>query len=116
MRKFLQLLAVIGGGVIAAALFAAPAFAGSIDAPSGNPTVWPGDAAGTPTYQDVTVSGYPAGVNVYVEVCDGTDPATTPGWDPTEHCDSASSPSPIPGPQRDVPRDRLQPPVPAVQG
>jgi hypothetical protein len=97
LRRFLKLLAALGGGACLAALVAAPAFAGSIDAPTGNPFAWPGDSSGNPIYRDVTVSGFPAGTSIFLEVCDGADP-TVSGWDPTEHCDLATSPSSIPGP------------------
>ena len=94
MRKFLQLLAVIGGGVIASALFAVPAFAGSIGSPPGPTYSWPGDTSGTPTYQDVTVTGFTPVSNVFIEQCDGSNPSAA-GWDPTEHCDLLTSPSPL---------------------
>jgi hypothetical protein len=94
LRKFLRLLVVIGGGAIASALIAAPAFAGSISSPSGNPYSWPGDASGTPTYQNVTVTGFTPVSNVFIEQCDGSNPSAA-GWDPTEHCDLLTSPSPL---------------------
>jgi hypothetical protein len=61
-----------------------------VSAPNTNP--WPGDAAGTPQYQNVSVTGFTPGGNVYIQVCDGVDPAS-PGWDAAEHCDLNSTPA-----------------------
>jgi hypothetical protein len=105
LRRFVRFLVAIGGGACVAALVAAPALAGTITDPtgSGNPPAfaWPGDqnggANGNPIYRDVSFSGYPAGVPVYVEVCDGISPSSA-GYDPADHCDPATSPSSLPGP------------------
>jgi hypothetical protein len=94
VRRLKKALAVAGVGVAGALLTAAPAFAGSITAPSGNPTSWPGDGSGNPQYQDVSFSGMPANSNVFIEQCDGVDP-TTPGWDTADHCDVGTSPAAV---------------------
>ncbi|MFN8019165.1 MAG: hypothetical protein U0P45_13730 [Acidimicrobiales bacterium] len=78
---------------MALGLAATPAFAGSITSPSSNPYTVPGDATGTPQSFTITASGFTAGQQVYVEQCDGVA-STTSGWNPTEHCDLGTSPSP----------------------
>jgi hypothetical protein len=90
----MKVLAILGGAVAGTLLIAAPAFAGSISAPTGNPFAWPG-TNGDPNYVDVSFSGFTGIPNVYIEQCDGTDPVTTPGWDAAEHCDLGSSPAPV---------------------
>jgi hypothetical protein len=78
-------------GAIAAMVIAfgafAPGTAGatSITMPTGEPHV----DANAPLA--VTATGFQAGVNVYVEQCDGVPP-TKQGWDPTLDCDLGSSP------------------------
>ena len=95
MRRLTKVLAVVGVAVAGTLMIAAPAFGGSISAPTGNPFNWPGDGSGNPQYQDVSFSGFTGIPNVFIEQCDGTDPATTPGWDAAEHCDLGTSPSPV---------------------
>jgi len=93
VRRLKKALAVVGAGVAGTLLVAAPAFAGSISAPTGNPYNWPGDSNGQPIAHDVSFTGFNPNSNIFIEQCDGTDPATTPNWDPTEHCDSGTSPA-----------------------
>jgi len=88
----LKFLAVLGGAAIGVGLVAAPAFAGQISAPTGNPYSWTGDTSGTPIYQDVSVSNFNPGQQVYLQVCDGTDPAG-PQWDASLNCDLVSTPA-----------------------
>jgi hypothetical protein len=70
-----------------------PAFAGSITSPT-SPFSWPGDSSGNPTTTvDISVSGFSAGQPIFLEQCDGTNPSTTPGWSPTDHCDNGTAPA-----------------------
>jgi hypothetical protein len=89
-------LAVLGLGLAFLVFVAAPAFAATtITTPSSNPFTIPEDAQGNPVSFTISGGGFPANApNVVVEQCDGTNPATTPGWSPNTHCDLATSPSP----------------------
>jgi hypothetical protein len=64
----------------------------SITTPSTNPFVVPGDAGGIPQAFTVSATGFSAGVNVFIEQCDGVSP-TAQGWDPTINCDLGTSPA-----------------------
>jgi hypothetical protein len=57
----------------------------------------PGDANGIPQSFTVTANGFPSAPAVFIEQCDGTNPATFPNWSPSTHCDIGTSPSPLPG-------------------
>ncbi|MGZ4799439.1 MAG: Calx-beta domain-containing protein [Acidimicrobiia bacterium] len=89
-------MAVVVGTTVAATLVGVgPASAAtSITAPTGNPFTVPGDVSGNPTPFTVSVAGFPATTNVYIEQCDGNLP-TALGWDPTTNCDLGSSPAPV---------------------
>jgi hypothetical protein len=92
VHKKLRVLASLGGIVAGIVLLATPALAGTITTPSSSPYTVPGDATGTPQSFTVSASGFTAGQQVYIEQCDGV-PSTSPGWNPTEHCDLGTSPS-----------------------
>ena len=89
-------VAIVGSAM---GLFAAagPAFAGSITSPSDgfNVPESTGGAipAGTPLPFQVTGSGWGANTSVLIEICDGNNPSTLQGWDPTINCDLATSPA-----------------------
>ena len=90
----------------------------AITTPGTSPFVVPGDAAGTPQAFTVVGTGFTPNSNVFVEQCDGVAP-TAPGWTPTEHCDLGSfafARHLRRDWRRDVPRDRCQLRVHAVQG
>ncbi len=87
MGAIRKILAVLGVGAAGAMLMSAPAFAGSITAPTGSPYVY---TSLLPV--DVSVSGYTNGQQVYIEQCDGVSPSA-PGWSPTTDCDNGTSPS-----------------------
>lgn len=93
-------LAAVAGSTVALVSTASPAFAGTFTQPTSNPFTVPvtqtaGSAgpAGTPITFPVAGTGYTTNSQVFIEICDGTDP-TTPGWDPNVNCDLATSPAP----------------------
>jgi hypothetical protein len=97
VRKALVVVASASLGVLFATT---PAFAvsPSINSPA-SPWTVPENNQGIPqTTTDIVVhdygptSGLPAGVPVYLEQCDGLNPAT-PGWSPTADCDIGTSPA-----------------------
>jgi hypothetical protein len=83
---------VLVASIAASAFGVASAWAVTITEPSGSPVVAPVDPAGHLAPLPVSATGFPVRTAVYVEECDGTGP-TMPRWDPTEHCDLASSPA-----------------------
>jgi hypothetical protein len=87
-------LAVVIGAILLIVTSAGIAFAGTITTPTGNPFVWPGDAAGNPVSVTIVATGYTSGTLVSVEQCDGVAP-TVPNWSPTTHCDLATSPAQV---------------------
>jgi Calx-beta domain len=95
VRRFLCAVAVVSTVFAGLVGGAGPAGAAtSITAPAGNPYVVPHDGAGLPQPFDISVAGFAAGVNVYVEQCDGVS-STAQSWDPTAHCDIVTSPAPV---------------------
>ena len=93
VRLLKRLVAAIGGGVALGLLIAAPAFAGSISSPT-SPFTLPVDASGNPVSFTISGTGFTAGVGIFVEECDGV-PSSTPNYNPTLHCDNATSPSAV---------------------
>src|SRR5689334_3606678 len=73
---------------------ASAASAGTIQTPSTNPFVVPGDVNGNPLSFTVVATGFNPGQNIFVEQCDGV-PHTAPGWDPTLNCDNGASNAPV---------------------
>jgi hypothetical protein len=68
--------------------------AASFTAPQGSPIRVATDAQGHPKALTVSVAGFQTGALVYVEQCDGVDPAS-PDWSPTLNCDLGNSPAPV---------------------
>jgi hypothetical protein len=93
-RRFTRALALAGGGAVLSLAFVGTSFATSIAAPTGNPYAVPQNATGDPQAFTVTVTGFSAGQSVYLEQCDGTDPASS-GWSPATHCDVGTSPAAV---------------------
>jgi hypothetical protein len=93
VRTLRKTLAVLGAGLAGAVLLAMPALAvPTISSPSNGFNV-PGDGSGNATVPfDVSVSGYGASQNVFIELCDGK-PSSTPGWSPGLDCDNGTSPA-----------------------
>jgi hypothetical protein len=75
-------------------LGAAPAEATSFTAPTGSPIHVATDAQGHPKALAVSVAGFQPGALVYVEQCDGVDPASA-DWSPTLNCDLGNSPAAV---------------------
>ncbi len=72
------------------------AFATSITQPASQPFAVPGSISatlGSPQAFNVVASGFTPGQNVYIEQCDGIDPAT-PTWSVSIDCDFGMSPGP----------------------
>jgi hypothetical protein len=72
------------------------AFASTITQPSTSPFAVPGSISatiGSPQSVDVTATGFTAGQNVFIEQCDGVDPASAT-WSVTIDCDFGQSPGP----------------------
>jgi hypothetical protein len=96
VRRFLSAVAVVAtalAGLVVVTTGPAGA-ATSITAPTGNPFVVPHDVAGNPQAFDISVAGFAATTNVFVEQCDGVAP-TALNWNPTAHCDIVTSPAPV---------------------
>jgi hypothetical protein len=83
-------IAVVMPGSAAYAAFTAPPL-------TNNTFHVPGDANGIPQSFTITANGFVGDPAVFVEQCDGTNPATFPNWSPSTHCDIGTSPSPLPG-------------------
>jgi hypothetical protein len=81
---------IVGGSVAAIVLLvvASGASAAVIVRPDHVPTV----VANAPV--NVVASGFPTGKSVFVEQCDGVDPASAQ-WDVTQDCDNGASPPPV---------------------
>jgi hypothetical protein len=74
---------------------ASVAFATQITQPSTSPYAVPGDVTatiGTPQAVDVVATGFIPGQNVFIEQCDGKDPAD-PTWSVSIDCDFGLAPS-----------------------
>jgi hypothetical protein len=91
-RRAIALVMMLIGGLVGAVATAPPVLAATITAPTGNPFIVPGNAAGQPQAFTVSASGFVAGDLVFVEQCDGVA-VSTPGWDPSINCDLGTSPA-----------------------
>ncbi len=88
------LVAAIAGAVLVGT--AGVAFASQITQPNTSPFAIPGDVSatvGNPVAVDVVATGFNDNQNVFIEQCDGKDPAD-PTWSVANDCDFGLSPSP----------------------
>jgi hypothetical protein len=91
-------LAAVAGSTVALLSAANPASAAtSFTQPTSNPFTVPvvqsGSTAGTPLTFPVAGTGYLTNQQVFIEICDGNNASTFPGWDPNANCDLATSPA-----------------------
>jgi hypothetical protein len=89
-------LAAVAGSTVAILSTASPASAATaFTNPTQNPFTVPviqsGTGAGKPLPFAVAGSGYLAGQQVLIEICDGLQ-SSNPNWDPTIDCDPVTSP------------------------
>ena len=86
------LIVTIALALVAALAYAADAATG-VTKPAPLTFKVPGDGSGVPQSVTVSASGYTPGSLVYIEQCDGVDPASS-SWNVTTDCDLGSSPAP----------------------
>lgn len=91
MRAFVA-VALMGAGMVVAALGASPAFAVTITEPSGNNVQVTLDAQKYAAPFTVTAAGFEPYENVFIEQCNGRPPAAA-DWTPTLDCDLGSAPA-----------------------
>ena len=90
-RKFTSV--VLAAALLVVLVAAVPAFATTIQEPSGRLFIVAIDRSGRPLPFTVVASGMKPGSLAYAEECDGA-PLTQADWSPTLHCDIGTAPAP----------------------